>query len=227
MRLFELEDDNMKGLGSLPVDSSSFPPLPSLSVTSDDSSSVSSVSLEDDESSSSRGMAVEKRSIFGSYWKKKGGRPKTALHATNESSDEFSIESNVDEDDEDGNSNSSCSLGANTYEKTLLKNEEGRRSSLSGGGRRRIWANVCIAQSEPSLPTCIQTPLFLRKTQSAAVVGQKRQSCLRKCRYSGAERRQEPRKSAGSVSFNDEVKVEYLKPTSENWAARGWSTYFM
>jgi len=213
---------------------SSLPPLSSLSVcsspTADDSSSVSSVSIEDDE-----GWG-EKRYIFGSYWNKKGGRPQQALHTSIINED-----LTVDSSSNSSTTSSDASVADQSYEKLLEKHEAVRvrdddtsSSSRSSGVRRRqLWDNRYVSsQSEPSLAQCfgaVERPC-LRKVQSSSAAG--RPSCLRASRYSGSSKAtlsSSSRRSSESsaVSFKEEVQVKYLKPVTENWAASGWSKYFM
>ena len=201
----------------------SLPPLNSLSICSslvtknDDSSSVSSVSLEDGDSWE---PATAKRSIFASYWNKKGGRP-MPVHAPRSCARD------------DSKTDIDSSMGDHSYENLLEKHEAAatRRESdasigsSSGARRRRLWDNRYVAQSEPALNACVQAPL--RKTQSASAVGPRR-SCLRKGRFSSSEDSVERRSSGATlVSFNEDVQVQFLKPVTENWASKGWSKYFM
>lgn len=257
MRLFELEEDCNKQtiLDHLRTPLSEVPPLATLSVssadneTSDDSSSVSSVSLEEeawDLVNQTAGAAPAprvpaKRSIFASYWTKKGGRPQEPLRLPEDSDDDIS-------------SSSSCSaLSSSSYEKLLEKNEapavkagdedSSKCAAGAGGGpRRRLWDNRYVSQSASSLPECARvgggfattlTMEPLRKTQSAsAVVGGPGRSCLRECRYSGSSSRRRSSSSSSSsstsrVSFNEQVQVQFLKPVAERHAEKGWSKYFM
>lgn len=206
----------------------SLPPLKTLSICSssatrngDDSSSVSSVSLEEDSWDSPAIPTTQKRSIFGPYWTKKGGRPKTSYHTARSSGlEDLKTDASVEDD---------------SYEHLLEKSEAAshRRSSdtsvSSGGVRRRsLWNNRYVAQSEPALTQCVEAPL--RKTRSSSAVGPRR-SCLRKGRYSGgggADTVERRSSEVTSVSFSKDVQVKFLKkPVTENFAFRGWSAYFM
>lgn len=199
----------------------------SLSVcAADDSSSVSSVSLDEswEESSLQSQRAVERRSIFSSYWTKKGGRPKPLHEASCPVSEEELSAENCDND------SGVNSPAGNMYEKLLLKSEAARAAQKSTGRRRRIWSNV-YTQSEPSLPLCIrEKPSGIRKAKSSSLVeGTRRPSILRESRYSGSSSPPRARRTieGTSVSFSEQVRVEYLKPETEKWAAKGWSEYFM
>jgi hypothetical protein len=232
MRIFELDSEKLEYLRTPALLSSlaaagtysSIPPLNSLSATSDDSSSVSSVSIDDnwEESSKASQGSGQKRSIFSSYWNKKGGRPEPLYEGPlSEITEDLTIDSS------DSESSIDSSLADNSYEKLLLKKEAVATEPRSCGRRRRIWGNnVHIPQSEPSLPTCVaEKPSCLRKTKSSSTV--RRPSILRESRYSGS-RQPGRRASEGTiVSFSEEVRVEYLKPVTENYAAKGWSKYFM
>lgn len=258
MSLFEIEEDklveSMKHLRT-PLASSEgddvLPPLSSLSVASvssnqgDDSSSVSSLSCDGDDSSwgvSSSGgrrssvSSGEKRSIFGSYWTKKGGRPQVTGVPTSASS----------------GGNSSCNSSESTVKSSLsdyenlLENNEAAvvatraaatdSSFMDGSSRRRLFNHSYVARSTPSLPT-IAKPSCLRKTQSARTVGTPKASCLRECRYSSGATAgpQRPRRASApnaaaagtAVRFSAEVQIQYIKSTTENFAERGWSKYFM
>jgi len=253
MSLFEIDEDKLcesmkhlrSPLSSEDSESDVLPPLSSLSVASssnpgDDSSSVSSLSCDGDESwgvdgerrsSVSSSSSGEKRSIFGSYWTKKGGRPQVTARA--------SLEGESNDDDSNTTASSSLSFAAEqSYENLLERNEapivvarayDSSSASMDGSSRRRLFNHY----STPSLPS-VEKPSCLRKTQSARTVGTPKSSCLRECRYSsGATVGQErPRRASvpnadASVKFCDQVQVQYLKPATENWAERGWSKYFM
>lgn len=186
---------------------SSQPPLIALSICSsatrnDDSSSVSSVSVDGD-------AWETRRSIFASYWDKKGGRPKpVANHPP--------IRVEVLKTDDD-----------HSYEHLLETNETTarRRDSDSTIPRRRLWDNRYVSHhSEPVLSQCL--PLPLRKSKSSSAV-EPRRSCLRKGRFSSSGAEERRSSEATSVSFNDTVQVQFLKPVAENWASKGWSKYFM
>ena len=228
------------------------PPLATLSVSSsdagrganssssancsDDSSSVSSVSIEEDawdeseqsltEPSQSSSHSTAKRSIFASYWNKKGGRPQVSLRTTSDDETSISSSSSV-------GSHSSCEHNY-SYEGLLEKNESpasGRRaddsSSCAAGRRRSIFAATrYVSQSESCLPQCLTAVEALRKTKSASAVVGPKPSCLRESRYSrGSSRR--PSSSSSKVSFSEEVEVQYLKPVTERYSEKGWSKYFM
>jgi len=242
MRVFELDGDKLDQLrtplSSGEEDENEVPvrSLSLLAVPADDSSSVSSVSLDDDANS---WATTEKRTLFPTYWNKKGGRPKTLREeASCSATEDLTVLESCDSEDScsssssDSSSSSASSVG-NNYEKLLQKNEA---TPSQKGRRRRLWNSNVYTQSEPSLPVFagLEKPSScLRKTQSTTVVEQRarRPSILRESRYSGApSSRSKFQRSASersSVSFCEEVRVKYLKPETERWAAKGWSKYFM
>lgn len=229
--------DSSVSLSSLP------PALKELSVCSsstspgdgdddnDDLSSVSSVSLED-LSCCSQSPASIKRTLFYSYWKSKGGKPKEPLRGSNSFEDLKDTKS------------SSSSQGVHCYEQLLQK--DGRRGLLQddsnasqGSVRRRLWDNHYVAQSAPSLPLCVEqlakSELGFRETQSSYGVGGEQQqqrrrsstsSCLKACRYSGSSRASRRSSKVTVVSFNDDVKVKYVEKPKEVFAEPGWSKHF-
>lgn len=238
MRVFELDGDKLDQLRTPLSSGEEEAPVSSLSVLDlaagdDDSSSVSSVSLDDDTNS---WAATEKRTLFPTYWDKKGGRPKTLREeASCSATEDLTVLESCDSEDSCSSSSSGSSTSSigNNYEKLLQKNES---TPSKGRTRRRLWNNNVYIQSEPSLPMIagLEKPSScLRKTQSTTVVeqGARRPSILRESRYSGSSssrsKFQRTASERSSVSFCEEVRVKYLKPETERWAAKGWSKYFM
>lgn len=236
MRVFELDGDKLDQLrtplSSYEEDEVPVSSLSLLAVAADDSSSVSSVSLDDDTNS---WATTEKRTLFPTYWDKKGGRPNTLREeASCSATEDLTILDSCNSEDSCSSSSSdssASSVGIN-YEKLLQKNEA---TSSQIGRRRRLWSTNVYTQSEPSLPVFagLEKPsTCLRKTKSTTVVeqGARIPSILRESRYSGSSSRSKFQRSASersSVSFSKEVRVKYLKPETERWAAKGWSKYFM
>jgi hypothetical protein len=237
-RVFEMDGDKLDYLRTPFSSCSDLPPVSCLSVESstpsssdeDDSSSVSSVSLEDGDALS---LGGEKRMIFASYWSKKGGKPKP-LHVESCSLTEDLTIHGCESDD--SSSSDSAASEENSYEKLLQKSEAapaplGCRNS--GMRRRRLFSNNVYTHSEPSLAVCaLETkPSCIRKSQSTTEVeGERRPSILREGRYSGSvSNKLDSLRSSerSSVSFCEDVRVEFLKPETEKWAAKGWSKYFM
>ncbi|CAB9509859.1 expressed unknown protein [Seminavis robusta] len=186
-----------------------------------DSSSVSSVSLDDFpldfDDTSDRGTTATaalsgrpQRSIFGSYWENKGGRPRqtqpllstcqegrpTTTSAPRSEANKDLVPGEVD-----------------SYERLLERNEAPVRrnagspdraaAAATKGSRRRLWENHYVSQHQSESALCevaamLGPPETLRKAHSTPVVGRKpttteatgkRASCLRQCRFSGSSRR--------------------------------------
>jgi hypothetical protein len=250
------------------------PPMRCLSVSTrsssvassnadDDLSSVSSVSLDDGflldtlDSDNSGTAAPQtppvKRTIFGNYWDKKGGKPTQPLLPVTPEAKAIDVASTLP-----------CNTLSNqdSYEKLLecteapvpLTRPTGSAAMNDAGNatspkRRQLWDNryvVCHFESSPALyqdASLFEASETLRKTQSTPVVGrtpslpnaaEKRPSCLRQCRFSSNmstsnHSQQQQRRSSDTtvVSFSDRVQVKYVKVNTENFAAPGWSKHFM
>lgn len=231
-----------------------------------ESSSVSSVSLDGfpqldtlaegpQETPQASPQRPVKRVIFGTYWEKKGGRPKQPQYAP-EASEEAEP------------SKTSVLDKQRSYEDLLDSSEASAAPSRPAGNanttnspRRKLWDNHYVSQYQSETALYQAAAHFanadaLRKTQSTPVVGPSRQragrrpSCLRQSpRFSGSSSRrastvsmmssssshssqeQQQRKSSEgtttNVSFSDHVEVKYVKANTENFAAPGWSKHFM
>jgi hypothetical protein len=184
---------------------SSLPPLDQLTVCSgDDDSSVSTISSTDEDFREDK-----PRSIFRSYWEKKGGRYAKKDIPVSVPLTPFSPTSVGEE------------LNSKTYERSLKLNEIAPPSSDS---RRRIFGKM---SSSPTLSLAVALEMNFRKTQSASSLpgGKPTVSCLRPSRYSGNRRRNSDASDA-SVSFSSKVDVVVFQTPREQWAPEGWSNWF-
>jgi len=193
------------------------PPLDEVTTCSDDSASVSSVSSDETEGSMNDDDFNDQtpRSIFKTYWEKKGGS--ASIRRSSQPTDYTQSLSGCASDEE------SESSSANTYERTLRKNE-----GVSTSSRRIIFGTGCYSQSTPTLSLSTLVNDF-RKTRSSSELERKpKASCLRPCRYSGQQQRNtsEGSTAEASVTFSKQVKVATFQPPLEKWAAAGWSDFF-
>lgn len=248
------------------------PPLLCLSVSTrssseasnadDDSSFVSSVSLDDgfqldSLDSVTSGPAAPrtkvKRTIFGTYWEKKGGKPTVPLLPAPAEAQVTDVAStlpcNALSQQHSYENLLECSeaQAPQTLPTSMASKDAGNATSPR---RRQLWDNRYVVAHMESSPALYQAAsLFeasetLRKTQSTPVVGghtpsvpkgaEKKPSCLRQCRFSSnmstsnhSQQQQRRSSEASVVSFSDHVQVKYVKVSTENFAAPGWSKHFM